>query len=276
MSDPWVPERIVTPEQARLLIGSQFPQFSQSELEHYSQGWDNVAYLVDGKYVFRFPQRQVAGGLIEREINFLPEIATKVPVKTTTPLFAGNAAQDYPWRFAGYERLPGDTACSRDLSLEERGTLAEDLAHFLRALHSIDATQFQPPLPHDDIGKLDPNRLQVDEEPLIGAHTVVHGDLYARHLLLDDANRLTGVIDWGDLHFGNPAVDLSVVHMMIPSRFFGRFLDIYGEVDERTWRFARHRARHHASYCIDYATKKSDQDLLRASQTALRYVNDHY
>ena len=275
MSEPWVPERAVGVDEARALIAAQFPQFAQSSLEHYSQGWDNVAYLVDGKYIFRFPQRAVAGSLIEREIDFLPEIASQVPVKTTAPIFAGHAAQDYPWRFAGYERVPGDTACSRDLTLEERGALAEDLAHFLRALHSIDAGKFQPPLPNDDIGKLDPQRLQVDEEPLGGKHSVVHGDLYARHLILDDASRLTGVIDWGDLHYGNPAVDLSVVHMMIPSRYFGRFLDIYGEVDEKTWRFARHRARHHANMCHDYATKKSDGDLLRAAQTALRYVNDH-
>jgi aminoglycoside phosphotransferase (APT) family kinase protein len=276
MSEPWTPDRTVDANEAHSLIATQFPQFAQAPVEHYSQGWDNVAYLVDGKYIFRFPQREVASSLIEREINFLPEIATKVPVQTTAPIFKGNAAQDYPWRFAGYERVPGDTACSRDLSLEQRGALAEDLGHFLHALHSIDPAQFQPPLPNDDIGKLDPKRLQIDEEPLDGKHTVVHGDLYARHLILDDNSRLHGVIDWGDLHYGNPAVDLSVVHMMIPSRYFGRFLDVYGEVDPKTWRFARHRARHHASYCVDYATKKSDEDLLRAAQTALRYVNDHY
>jgi aminoglycoside phosphotransferase (APT) family kinase protein len=275
MNDPWVPDREVSAEEVRALVASQFPEFANSTFERYGAGWDNVAYLVDGRFIFRFPQRQLASGLIDREITYLPAIAPQVPVRTTNPQFVGVAANNYPWRFAGYERLPGDTACARELSPVDRGVLAEDLAHFLRALHSIDATQFQPPLPHDDIGKLDPNRLQVDEEPLIGAHTVVHGDLYARHLILDEANRLAGVIDWGDLHYGNPAVDLSVVHMMIPSRYFGRFLDIYGEVDERTWRFARHRARHHATYCLDYATKESDPDLLRAAQTALRYVNDH-
>lgn len=275
MNEPWVPDRVVSGEEARSLIISQFPQFADSTLAPYGQGWDNVAYLVDDRYVFRFPQRTVSAELIEREIVFLPQIAPHVPVKTTEPIFAGSPANGYPWRFAGYERIPGVTGCAREFTLEERGNLAEDLAHFLRALHSIDAAALHPALPGDTIGKLDPKRLQVDEEPLVGKHAVVHGDLYARHLIVNDNARLTGVIDWGDLHYGNPACDLSVIHMMIPSRYFSRFFDIYGEVDERTWRFARHRARHHATFCTAYATEKNDEDLLRAAQTALRYVNDH-
>lgn len=275
MNEPWTPDLMVTEDDARRLVGSQFPQFAESTFERYGQGWDNVAYLVDDRYVFRFPQREISSSLIEREMNALPTIAPRVPVKTTNPQFGGNSDSSYPWRFAGYERIAGVTACSRDLTQGERGLLAEDLAHFLRALHSIDLSEFSHPLPEDAIGKLDPNRLQVDEEPLSGDLKPVHGDLYSRHLILDEHNRLTGVIDWGDVHQGNVAVDLSIVHMMIPSRFHARFLDIYGEVDERTWRFARHRARHHAGFCLEYATKKSDQDLLRAAQTALRYVNDH-
>ena len=40
------------------------------------------------------------------------------------------------------------------------------------------------------------------------APVFVHGDLYSRHLLVDDAGRPCGVIDWGDCHVGDPAVDL--------------------------------------------------------------------
>lgn len=274
MSDIWTPEIEVSPELAKALISSQFPPFANATIERFGTGWDNVAYLVDKQIVFRFPQRAVAAPLIEREIVYLPLIAPHLDISTTSPRYEGKPTADYPWSFAGYARLAGATACSQTISLDERAALAEDLANFLRALHAIDATHFSPPLPPDAIGKLDPQRLGVDEEPPSGPHCVVHGDLYARHLILGDDHRLTGVIDWGDVHYGNPAVDLSVVHMMIPARFHGRFLDIYGEVDEKTWRFARYRARQHAGLCQDYATKQGDSALLQAAHVALRYIDE--
>ena len=44
----------------------------------------------------------------------------------------------------------------------------------------------------------------------------VHGDLYARHLLLDETRLPSGVIDWGDVHLGDPALDLSVAISFLP------------------------------------------------------------
>jgi aminoglycoside phosphotransferase (APT) family kinase protein len=116
-------------------------------------------------------------------------------------------------------------------------------------------------------------RLKVDEPPLAGSLRVVHGDLYARHLLLDQRNRLCGVIDWGDVHYGLSAVDLSVVHMMIPVEFHDEFFTAYGAVDERTWRFARYRARHHATYTLESAVARSDQRLQQACELVYQYTS---
>ena len=274
--DPiWTPDIEVDEELAQRLIAAQFPQFDGAPIERAGSGWDNAAYLVDERVVFRFPQRSIAAPLIEREIEFMPTIAERLSLPVPNPKFHGTPGEGYPWRFAGYDVLAGVTSCSRTLTLEERRKLAEDLAQFLRTLHAIDVEQLEKELPADQIGRLDPLRLKVEEEPLTGPHCVVHGDLYARHLLLDEENRLCGVIDWGDLHFGHPAVDLSVVHMMVPPRDHGVFLDAYGNVDERTWRFARHRARHHASIVLDYSSTIGDEGLNLAARTALRYIEGH-
>ena len=41
---------------------------------------------------------------------------------------------------------------------------------------------------------------------------LVHNDVSAEHILLDEAARaITGVIDWGDVAIGDPAVDLAGV-----------------------------------------------------------------
>ncbi|MBV8638838.1 MAG: phosphotransferase [Candidatus Eremiobacteraeota bacterium] len=273
MNPVWTPEIEVNEEKARRIIAAQFPQFAGATVRRVGSGWDNAAFLVDERFVFRFPQRAIAAPLIEREMEFMPSIAERLAIAVPNPVYAGVPQFDYPWRFAGYEVLQGETACGKTLTLQQRRRLAEDLARFLRALHDIDLGSLHAELPPDRIGKLDPLRLKVDEEAPTGKHVVVHGDLYARHLLLDDENALCGVIDWGDLHCGHPAVDLSVVHMMVPPRDHAIFLDAYGNVDERTWRFARHRARYHANMVLNYSSSIGDDALQAAARTALRFID---
>jgi aminoglycoside phosphotransferase (APT) family kinase protein len=37
---------------------------------------------------------------------------------------------------------------------------------------------------------------------------LAHGDLHVRHLLVDEAGALAGVIDWGEVCRGHPASEL--------------------------------------------------------------------
>jgi len=78
--------------------------------------------------------------------------------------------------------------------------------------------------------------------PLDDAKTVVHGDFYSRHILVDDASRMCGVIDFGDLHLDHPAVDLSSLWTVLPLRAHDEFFAIYGHVDARALAVARLRA----------------------------------
>ncbi|HTV91781.1 MAG TPA: phosphotransferase [Verrucomicrobiae bacterium] len=264
---PWEPELDIDATFARRLIAAQFPQLAGVPVRPIGSGWDNAAFLVDEHLVFRFPQRAIAAPLMPRELAALPLIAPQVSCPIPTPIYAGEPSAEYPWHFGGYEILLGVSASSRDLSDDDRGHLATDLARFLRALHAIDPQPLRDAgLPGDTIGKLDPARLKVDEPPLAGATCVVHGDLYASHLLLDQRNRLCAVIDWGDVHCGLAAADLSVVHMMVPTAFHDEFFAVYGPVDERAWRFARYRARHHASFALESAIARGDDRLRRACE----------
>ncbi len=71
----WAPEIAVDRELARHLIGSQFPELELRSLELIGEGWDNTVWLVDGEWSFRFPRREVAVPLVERELAVLPLIA---------------------------------------------------------------------------------------------------------------------------------------------------------------------------------------------------------
>ncbi|HEY5340219.1 MAG TPA: phosphotransferase [Candidatus Aquilonibacter sp.] len=272
MSRLWTPELLIDEPLARQLVAAQFPQFAGTSIRRFGSGWDNAAFLLDERVVFRFPQRAIAAPLLVKELATLPRIADRLPKPVPKPIYAGRPYDRYPWHFAGYEVLRGATACSRDLSDDERHVLATDLGTFLRALHGIDVAPLRADgLPDDVLGKLAPKRLGLDEPPLDGGLRVVHGDLYARHLLLDDDNRLCGVIDWGDLHAGLPAVDLSVVHMLVPPRFHGAFFAAYGPVDERAWHFARARARCHAAFTLEYAQAVGDRALEAACATTAAF-----
>ena len=300
----WTPEVVVDAKRARTMIATRFPELRAERVERLGQGWDNAAYLVDGTAVFRFPQRGIAAPLIATEIAVLPLIAPAVaPVAIPLPRWVGEPDGEYPWRFAGYPLLRGTPVDVMNPDDSALAALARPLGRFLRALHGIDtAPPIAAGLPPDLIGRLDmAKRLPQVRERLAALASsgavreadaaallerfiaeapdgppsrlaVLHGDLYARHVLLDEAGALAGVIDWGDVHLGDPAVDLSVVHELVSAAAHDAFFAEYGPVDERTWRRARWRAIHHAVLVADYGTAIGDAALANGGLTALRRV----
>jgi aminoglycoside phosphotransferase (APT) family kinase protein len=109
---------------------------------------------------------------------------------------------------------------------------------------------------------------------------LVHGDLSARHLYVErEAGpgrracvALTGIIDWGDVHLGDRAVDLSVAIALFPAVARSRFTDAYGSISAGTWARARFRAIQHASTTTLYAAGRGDHAWLRESQGSLGRV----
>src|SRR5262249_41628574 len=149
----------------------------------------------------------------------------------------------------------GDRA---DLNDEQRRRIARPLAHFLRALHAIDPNLVGAPL--ENLGRLDLKKrrpqlerrlaeavtleLIEDAEPWLQAlhdtpsdyapqnKTLVQGDLYSRHILVDHEGMLSGVIDWGDIHVGDVAVDLAIAHSFLLADARQEFRAEYGLIDE--------------------------------------------
>ncbi len=104
------------------------------------------------------------------------------------------------------------------------------------------------------------------------ARTLVHGDLYARHLLLGADERPSGVIDWGDVHLGDPALDIAAAHLVLPATAHAAFCAAYGRIDERTWFAARYRAIYHAILELDYGVHAGDAGMRASGATALRLI----
>jgi aminoglycoside phosphotransferase (APT) family kinase protein len=297
----WTADIEIDAALALRLIRDQFSEVPAQRIRPLGAGWDNEAFLVDERFVFRFPRRRVAGELIEREVTDLPQIAGSLPLAISAPRYVGRPVADYPWVFAGYEQIEGTTACSFPLTDATRSALAGPLGAFLRALHDIEPQPFvDRGLPPDQLARLDHAKRLAQTRARVAALTardveglgacvewltsnppaacvdeqrrIVHGDLYARHVVLDEAGCAAGVIDWGDVHLGNPALDLAIAHLVLPATAHASFRAVYGPIGKETWNAARYRAIYHAILELDYGKRVHDAAMQACGTTALHLI----
>jgi aminoglycoside phosphotransferase (APT) family kinase protein len=290
--DPWTSERDLTPEQALACVRWAHPDLEAQAAAEYGSGWDNFAFKITtarGDHVFRFPRREVALEFLRQETRLLPTLAPLLDVPVPRPLGWVRAPDLYAWPFAGYPLLAGTTADRARCGAEERRALAAPLGRFLRDLHALDPRALQ--VAPDTIRRLDlPYRIEfvrdrwprfralglADDELLetivaelpdpdrwrAGSSAVVHGDLYARHLLVDGERRLAGVIDWGDVHAGDPACDLALAATFLDAPARGEFFREYGPVPAETWSVARFKGLMYVVALGLYGADIGDADLL--------------
>jgi aminoglycoside phosphotransferase (APT) family kinase protein len=283
-------------EAAARLIARAFPELAPTRARAIGSGHDNLAFLVNGAWVFRFPRREDTAFWLEHEILVMPALGPKLPIETSTPHFIARASAEevgFAAPFAGYRYLEGESADRVRPSDRALIAMAEPLADFLRALHRAEIA-IEGDAPGDVIGKSDGVRnvariektlAGVDEDlrprvmelahawsraqPWRGRPCWVHGDLYPRHLLVDRARRLCAVIDWGDVHAGDPALDLSLALGFLPERGQRAFFARYGEVDRDTMDRARLRALVYGAFLSTHAIEAGDPDFARVGRAYL-------
>lgn len=94
-------------------------------------------------------------------------------------------------------------------------------------------------------------------------------------LLLDYPLHLTGIIDWGDVHLGDPALDLSLACSFLPPEAHAAFRAAYGPIDDATWRRARFRAIHYGALLAEYGHATASPTLARLGSEALQLALTH-
>jgi aminoglycoside phosphotransferase (APT) family kinase protein len=251
----WEAEVAIDEQLVRRLLG-QFPELDVRSLRKLAEGWDNSVWVVNERYAFRIPRRQIAIPGIEREIVLLPLLAPLLPLPIPRPAFVGEPEGDFPWPFFGCELLRGEEAGDADLDDAARIDVGLALARFLRELHALeldvdfplDANRrteaaLRASMARDELAELDrlglwraPPRVAevldaADDLPPPELGALVHGDLHFRHLLVD-GREASGVIDWGDACRSDPAIDLPLLWSFVPPEGRAAFLDAYGPVNE--------------------------------------------
>jgi aminoglycoside phosphotransferase (APT) family kinase protein len=249
---PWHAEHRVDAARARALIraGCGLPA---DEVEPLGEGWDSAAFLVDGRWVFRFPKRADVVPHLRAEIAVLPRLTLPVAIPRFTFVVDG------PPLFVGYERLPGvplDQVPDADPAV-----VFADVERALAALHATpiegpvaEVRGWDAPDPPDDLE----HPVLARAAAWLAAHPAepappvpCHDDLGAEHVLVDPAtSRVTGLIDWGDLALGDPAIDLVGMLAWRPAAF-ARW---YGARDPAMLRRARRLHLFHALWdCVHAA-----------------------
>jgi aminoglycoside phosphotransferase (APT) family kinase protein len=253
----WAAEVTVDAALARRLIGDQFPELELSSLRLLGEGWDTTVWLVDDKWVFRFPRRSYPVAGLENEIAYLPRLAPLLPLPIPVPTLVGQPSVEFGWPFYGAPFLPGRELADARLDDEARIALGRPLGEFLRALHAV---ELDAELPVDPVRRADmsfrvPKTIErfagleqlglweatADAYKLVEAArelpapqpvAVCHGDLHLRHLLVDGRGAAASVIDWIDLSRNDPGVDFTLYWSTLPPQGRAEFLDAYGPVTD--------------------------------------------
>lgn len=255
-------------------------------------GWDNTIVLVDETWVFRFPRREIALPGIDREIALLPPLAPLLSLPIPVPEHVGSYG-DPPWRFWGAKHLPGTELAVSGHA--DRVAVAGAIGRLLAELHALPVG---PDLPVDPFGRADAaaraakardvladlRKLKIDHEhgpidevltageaasPPSSEIVLSHGDLYSRHVLVDDEGHVSAVIDWGDLCAAPPSVDLAIAFSAFSGVARTTLLDSYGPVDDDISLRARVMAIFSAASVAHYAHDVGDRVLMVDALTGL-------
>lgn len=245
----------------RALLHAQHPDLADLRLVVVANGWDNVIVRLGDEYAVRLPRRELAARLVEHEQRWLPEIAARVApvVPVPAPVRVGRPALGYPWSWSIVPWLSGAPVGERAAGVR----VAEALAGFVRLLH-VPAPADAPANPFRAVPLATRSdavltRLATQDVPravelaavwrtaaALPTHTGppvwVHGDLHPFNLLVDRTpdgdERLSAVVDFGDVTSGDPAVDLATAWLTLDREARHAFRTLVAAPDV-TWGRAR-------------------------------------
>ncbi|MBI2792295.1 MAG: phosphotransferase [Gammaproteobacteria bacterium] len=300
MGNIWDKTTQITSALAQELIKSQF-SIEIEKIQLFGEGFDNTAFLVNNEYVFRFPHRIEALVCMENEILLLPYLSQKMSFMISSPTMIGKPSASYPYPFAGYEILSGELLSISQTPLVDNTAFAKILGTWLRELHTLPVlNEHIKHLKGEHEWRLDfvNRKARVNEcitkyadyfinygfdiQRLItimdyfkgvdihcSNKCYLHGDLYSKHIVVDHSGLPMGLIDWGDVHIGHPAVDIAVGLMIFTKERLKDFLAAYQGIDSTTMKVAIFRAYSHSILAFSYFAQIEEKSTIEWTKAAL-------
>ena len=257
VSPPWRGESALQSEPAaevaidvplvERLVAKQFPEFSEEPVAFAGEGWDNANFRVGSEHAARLPRREIAVGLLQKELRWLTHIEPLCSLRVPALVGRGRPMAGYPWEWSLVRWVPGEAVGHS--ATGSRMSAARTLGAFTEQLHApapVDA----PRNPYRgvplgwrtesvadwlsqvaEITDVDAVRAVWREAVHAPAHAGpevwVHGDLHPFNIVAQKGG-ISGVIDFGDLCSGDPAVDLALGWLMFEPAERAEFLRLSG------------------------------------------------
>lgn len=245
------------------LMASQFPEWRDLPVRPVlSHGTVNALFRLGDELVLRFPLQPSLDPALREELideqRNAALLAPHLPLPVPEPIALGEPGEGYPGPWTAYRWIPGEIA-SAD-AIHDPDALASELAAFVSALHGVDTGSRIGP----ERGRGGPLQLTdelvrrciVQSADLVDAVALervwarcleqgagdvsrvwIHADLMPGNLVLRDG-RLAGVIDFGTVRIGDPAVDLMPAWNLLPAFARDTYRRALG-VDDATWERGR-------------------------------------
>lgn len=290
---------------AARVIQAQFAGVGQRHVRWLGEGYDSIAFEVDGDWVFRFPKRRDVAQQLLLEMRVLPMLASDAPLPVPAYSFEGAPWPLFPLHFGGYRKALGVPAIGIDPRATPFDRLARPVADFLSWLHTFPSDRAaQVGVPRQDAdSSIEEARIEalqdfehvarvaraliveewiefLAEAPVSRSESsyvsdcLIHGDLAAEHVLYDaTSDSITGVIDWSEVAIGDPAVDLAGVFHWADESFLSAVLSTYrGPTDEATLARARYRAGCRGIGDLVFGIETNRAEYVVAGVRALNFV----
>jgi aminoglycoside phosphotransferase (APT) family kinase protein len=246
------------------MLRDQHPDLADHPLKLGARGWDNQLWRLGDDLAVRLPwATESADALLRKEHTWLPALAPRLPLPVPVPQRLGEPSARFPRSWIVTTWVPGEPA---DRAPATRAAEAADtLAAFLTALHQPAPDR----APADEYGRGGPlaDRAEQFERQLASATELglipdsdavravwedavaapdwagpalwLHGDLHPANILTEGGS-FCGVIDFGALCAGDPAIDLAAPWILLPDGAADRFYEAYRPAaDAATLRRAR-------------------------------------
>ncbi len=268
----------VTADLVAALLRDQMPDLAERPIAFGARGWSNQLWRLGDDLAVRLPwQADTADALLLAEHTWVPALAPTLPLPVPVPQRLGRPSERYPRPWIVTTWLPGTPA---DRAPITGGDAAADaLAAFVTALHrpapagaptgrrrggplaevargvgwqlrritrlcraaAAEAVAGADPEPLPDRAGIRAVWEDARAAPGWGGPALwLHGDLHPANVLTAGGD-LTGVVDFGDLCGGDPALDLAAAWILLPDLdAIARFRAACPlAADDATWRRAR-------------------------------------
>ncbi|MGB3366729.1 MAG: aminoglycoside phosphotransferase family protein [Acidaminobacteraceae bacterium] len=236
-------------------IIEKHPQFKESKFRENINGWSNYVVVVDDEYIFRITRDEYSAKMLEIEKMILPFFRGKFEIEI--PNFEYVSDKKSIYNYVGYKLIKGKELSKEileSLSNEEYKTIAKSVADFLSSLHSIDIISSRIDMENisnrnnewvrfkDNVLEKSNKVLDKKEKSWISnifdefnrelskedlKTSFLHGDFTDDHILVNNKNNVSGIIDFGDLCIGDTAFDFAGIYSSYGKEFMELVISNY-------------------------------------------------